>query len=43
MDKLAGLVDDIHDAVMGYQVCNWNNSLLSCLTHVSDFITTRDV
>ena len=23
-DKLGGLVEDIRDAVMHYQVCNWN-------------------
>ena len=25
-DKLSGLVRDIHDAIMAYQVCDQNNS-----------------
>ena len=39
-DKLAGLVDDIRDAMMEYQVCISNYSLLPCLTLVLDFIAT---
>ena len=30
--KLSGLVGDIHDAVMAYQVCNWDK----LITHVPD-------
>ena len=25
VDKLSGLVEDIHDAMMDYQVCPWNS------------------
>jgi hypothetical protein len=39
--KVNGLVDDIHDALMNYQVCTSNNSLPICLTIKLDFITTR--
>jgi len=31
-EKLCGLVEDIHDAVVDYQVCNHNN----LISHVSD-------
>jgi len=39
-DKLAGLVEDIRDAVMDYQVCITDYSFLPCLTLVPDLIAT---
>ena len=40
-DKLAGLVEDIRDAVMDYQVCGQNNLTFLSLTPISDFVATR--
>ena len=40
-EKLAGLVEDIRDAVMDYQVCGQNNLISPCLIPISDFIATR--
>ena len=43
-DNLSGLVWDLHDAVMDYQVCiQAESQLCSCLTPISDFITTRNL
>jgi len=39
-DKLGGLVEDIRDAMMDYQVCISNYSFLPRLTLVPDFIAT---
>ena len=39
--KLRGLVEDIRDAMMEYQVCGSNYSFLPHITVVSDFIATR--
>ena len=43
-DKLTGLVGDIHDAVMAYQVCD-QNKLFTAVPdlYISDIITTRFV
>ena len=40
-DKLGGLVEDIRDAMMDYQVCISHRSFLSCLILALDFIATR--
>ena len=40
-DKLAGLVEDVRDAVMDYQVCDQNNVIFPCLIPISDSIATR--
>ena len=40
-DKLAGLVESIRDAVMDYQVRDWNKLILPYLIPISDFIATR--
>jgi len=40
-DKLGGLVEDIRDAMMDYQVCNSNYPFLPSLMSVLDFVTTR--
>jgi len=40
-DKLGGLVESIHDAVMDYQVSDQNKLTSPYLTSISDFITTR--
>ena len=40
-DRLGGLIEDIHDAMMDYQVCTLNPSFLSRLMLVSDFVATR--
>ena len=40
-DKLAGLVENIRDAVMDYQVCPQNNLISLCLIPISDFVATR--
>jgi len=40
-DKLGGLVEDIRDAMMDYQVCISNYSFLSHLILVLDFVATR--
>ena len=37
-DKLAGLVEDIQDAVMDYQVCGQNNPIFPSLRPISDFV-----
>ena len=43
-DKLWGLVEDIRDAVMDYQVRNRRNYLtLACLTPVPDSFATRSL
>lgn len=39
--RLGGLVDEIRDAMMEYQVCVSNYSPLPCLMFVPDFIATR--
>ena len=42
VDQLGGLVEDIRDAVMDYQVRGYQREIASpCLTTVSDFVTTR--
>ena len=39
--RINGLVEDIHEALMVYQVCVWNYSFLPlCLTVMLDFIAT---
>jgi hypothetical protein len=40
-NKLGGLVEEIRDAVIEYQVCIPKCSFLQCLTPEPDFITTR--
>jgi len=40
-DKLGGLVEDIRDAMVDYQVCMLNCLSLSCLTPMPDFIAAR--
>ena len=40
-EKLAGLVEDIRDAVMDYQVCGQNNLISPCLIPSSEFVATR--
>ena len=40
-DKLGGLVEDIHDAMMDYLVCMLHYSFLLRLTFALDFIATR--
>ena len=42
-DKLSGLVEDIRDAVMDYQVCVLDTSFLSCLIFLLDIVATRYV
>jgi hypothetical protein len=39
-DKLGGLVEDIRDAMMVYQVCMTHCSFLQCLALVLDPVTT---
>ena len=41
LDRLSGMVEDIRDAMMDYQVCISNSSHLLCLMFMLDFITTR--
>jgi len=41
--KLDGLVENIRDAMMEYQVCVLNYSFLPRLTFVPDFIATRSL
>jgi len=44
-DMLSGLVRDIHNAMMEYQVCGQNELIAlmpnSCLASILDFTTTR--
>jgi hypothetical protein len=40
-DKLSGLVEDIRDTIMGYQVCMLHCSFLPCLMLSLDFVATR--
>ena len=40
-DKLAGLVEDVRDAVMDYQVCGQNNFIFPSLRPISDFVAAR--
>ena len=40
-DKLSGLADDIHGAMMDYQVCPLECSLAPHLTFVPDIVTAR--
>jgi len=40
-DELSGLVEDIRDAMMDYQVCMPHCSFLPCLMLALDFVTTR--
>jgi len=40
-DKLGGLVEDIRDAMMHYQVCMLHRSFLLCLMLALDFIAAR--
>ena len=40
-DKLGGLVEDIRDAMMDYQVSIPYYSFLLCLTFALDFVATR--
>ena len=37
-DKLTGLVEDIRDAVMDYQVCGQSNPIFPSLRPISDFV-----
>ena len=39
--RINGLVEDIRHAMMDYQVCAPNYSLLPCLTNALDFTATR--
>jgi hypothetical protein len=39
--RVNGLVEDIRDALVDYQVCSSNYSLLPRLTFAPDFIATR--
>jgi len=41
--KLGGLVEDIHDAMMEYQVCGSSYPFLPCLTSLPDLIATRSL
>jgi len=41
LDKLSGIVEDIHDAMMDYQVHISNYLFPLCLMLVLDFIATR--
>lgn len=43
LDKLDGLINDVRDAIMDYQVCMPNCSPLPCLTVALDFIATRSL
>ena len=40
-DKLGGLVGDIRDAMMEYQVCGLSYLFVPCLMFVLDFTATR--
>jgi hypothetical protein len=40
-DKLSGLVEDIREAMMDYQVGTSNYSFLPCLMSMLDFTATR--
>ena len=40
-DNLNGLVGDICDAVMDYQVCSQSEPVILMLTPISDLVTTR--
>ena len=40
-EKLSGLVEDIRDAMMDYQVRTSNDLFLRCLKNLLDIITTR--
>ena len=40
-DKLGGLVEDIRDAMMNYQVCISHCSFQLCLMLALDFVATR--
>ena len=40
-DKLSGLVEDIRDAMIDYQVCVLDAPFLSCLNILLDIVTTR--
>ena len=42
-DKLSGLVEDIRDAMLDYQVCVLDPPFLSCLNILLDIATTRYV
>ena len=39
--KINGLVEDIHEVMMEYQVCAPNYSSPPCLTFILDIIATR--
>ena len=39
--KINGLVEDIRQVMMDYQVCASNNSFLPCLMNALDLIATR--
>ena len=41
--QLSGLVKDIRDAMMGYQVCTSNSSSPPLLTLLPGFVATRDL
>ena len=41
--KLGGLVEDIRDATMEYQVCGSSYPLLPCLTSLPDLFATRSL
>ena len=40
-ERINGLVEDIREVMIDYQVCVSNYLFLSCLTFVLDFTTTR--
>jgi len=40
-DKLGGLVEDVREAMMDYQVCISSYPFMPCLMFVLDFIATR--
>jgi len=41
MQKITGLVEDVHEALMGYQVYMPNHSFYTMLTFMLDVIATR--
>jgi len=40
VQRINDLVEDIHEALVDYQVCHSNVHFLLCLTFVLDFIAT---
>jgi len=39
--RIGGLIEDVHEALMVYQVCQPNCSFCTCLIFMLDFIATR--